>query len=262
MKEPITGVQLFTLRDYIQTAEDFDNTLARLEKMGVTDVQISGIGRDVSPAEQKEALERHGMKVCVTHQSYDRILNDLPALIELHHTIDCDALGLGCGPGEARGTEEKVRGFLARLEKAAKELKKSGIGFHYHNHDFEFKKLENSDKTMMDILLEESDPELIHLIPDLAWIHFAGGDPAAFLRENASLVKVVHFKDYFSEKDGHPLFVSLGEGVVPLEECFGVCRELEIPYIVYEQDDNWSKGDPFVSTEESLRFFEKMHNLP
>ncbi len=47
MKEPKTGVQLYTLRDYIQTAPDFDRTLSRLRQMGVSDIQISGIGGDI-----------------------------------------------------------------------------------------------------------------------------------------------------------------------------------------------------------------------
>ncbi len=260
MKEPVTGVQLYTLRNYIQTAEAFEETLARLAQMGVRDVQISGIGSAVSAKEQKEALERHGMRVCVTHQSYDRILHDLPALIELHHTIGCDALGLGCAPMSARGTKENVRSFLSELENAAKELKKNGISFHYHNHNFEFEPLQDTEKTMMDLMIEESDPDLIRLIPDVAWIHFAGKDPVAFLKEHAARVKVVHFKDYLPKDPDRPAFVSLGRGIVPLEACFEVCREKEIPFIVYEQDDNWTDDDPFLATKESLQCFDLLHS--
>ena len=259
MKEPITGVQLYTLRDHIQTAEAFERTLERLWQMGVRNVQISGIGKDVSPAAQKAALARYDMRVCVTHQSYDRILNDLPALIELQEAIGCDALGLGCAPQDARGTTENVRAFLKKTEEAANQLRAYGIGFHYHNHDFEFKPLKDSDKTMMDLLLEESDPALFSLIPDVAWIRFAGGDPAAFLEKHASRIKVAHFKDYVPDGGEKPRFVSLGQGAVPLEACFAVCRKNEIPFVMYEQDNGWTNGDPFLATEESLRFFERLH---
>ena len=259
MKEPLTGGQLYTLRNYIQTADAFDRTLERLARMGVQDVQISGIGESISAQEQKEILQRHKMRVCVTHQSYDRILNNLPQLIELHQTIGCDALGLGYSPAEARRTLADVRAFLKRMEGVAKELQKNGIGFHYHNNDFEFAPLQDSNKSMMDVLLEESDPALIHLIPDVAWIHFAGCDPVTFLKENADRVKVVHFKDYVKKADARPKFASLGQGVVPLRECFAVCREQEIPYVMYEQDDNWTMGDPFLATEESLRCFTELH---
>lgn len=259
MKEPVTGVQLYTLRDHIQTAEAFDETLERLERMGVHDVQISGIGREIFAETQKEILQRHNMRVCVTHQSYDRILDDLPALIELHHTIGCDALGLGCGPKQARETVENVRVFLRQMQNAAKQMLQSGVSFQYHNHDFEFEKLQDSDKTMMDVLLAESDPSLFRLIPDVAWLHFAGRDPVAFLEENAARVKVVHFKDYVPGTEGRPKFVSLGCGVVPLQACFDVCRKKEIPFVMYEQDNGWTNDDPFLATEESLRCLELLH---
>ena len=262
MKEPVTGVQLYTLRDHIKTAADFDKTLSRLAAMGVRDVQISGIGKDVSAAAQKESLDRYGMRVCVTHQSYDRITHDLPALIDLHRAIGCDALGLGCAPKTARGTLKNIRAFIRDMENAAKQLQEYGITFHYHNHDFEFEKLRRCDRTMMDVLLAESDPTLFHLIPDVAWMHYAGVDPVSFLRENAARIKVVHFKDYAGKKTGKPRFVSLGQGIVPLEECFAVCRALELPYVVYEQDDGWTDGDPFLATEESLRCFERLHRMP
>lgn len=70
MKKPTTAIQLFTLRDHIQNAEDFDKTLARLEMMGVKDVEIASIG-DIPAETQKEILDKHGMKVCLTHKSYD-----------------------------------------------------------------------------------------------------------------------------------------------------------------------------------------------
>lgn len=258
MKQPVTGVQLYTLRDFIQTAEDFDSTLARLKAMGVRDVQISGIGGDVTAEAQKASLDRYGMRVCVTHQSYDRITHELPALIKLHQTIDCDALGLGYAPEDVRSTTQKVRALIETFESVARELKKSGISFHYHNHDFEFKKLADSDRTMMELLLSESDPALVHLIPDVAWIHVAGVDPVRFLAENAERFKVVHFKDYVPKEDGRPRFVSLGQGVVDLQACYDVCCEKEIPFIMYEQDDCWTDGDPFLATKESLRCFEDL----
>ena len=108
MKKPVVGIQLYTLRDFIQTAPDFDATLARLEGWGVTDVQISAIG-DIPADVQRDVLRKHGMRVCVTHKSLDRMRGDLQGLIEEHKTINCDALGLGSAPGEFRGSAEKVR---------------------------------------------------------------------------------------------------------------------------------------------------------
>ena len=75
MPKPTMAIQLFTLRDHIQTAEDFDRTLQRLQNMGVRDVQISAIG-DIPAEVQGEILRKHEMRVCVTHKSFDLLRAD------------------------------------------------------------------------------------------------------------------------------------------------------------------------------------------
>ena len=248
-KLPVMGIQLYTLRDHIQTAEDFDKTLARLERMGVTDVQISAIGE--FPAYlQAAVLKEHDMKVCVTHKSFDRMLNDLDAMIEEHKIIGCDAMGVGSAPGEARGSAAAVADFIEKAQEIGRRLKKAGMTFNYHNHDFEFKTLDNG-RTMMDMLIEDSDPELLHFIPDVMWIQYAGADPVKVLERMKGRVKVAHFKDYILDENGGRKFVSLGKGLVDLDACYEAACRLEIPYIMYEQDSDWTDGDAFRSVEES-----------
>ena len=112
MKKPVMGIQLYTLRDYIKTAEDFDSTLERLEKAGVRDVQISAIG-DIAPEVQREILDKHNMRVCVTHKPLESILGDVDGMIAHHRTIGCDAIGLGWMPENER---ENRRGLLILLK--------------------------------------------------------------------------------------------------------------------------------------------------
>lgn len=256
MNHPVMGIQLYTLRDYIQTAQDFDATLARLERLGVTDVQISAIGN--IPAEtQKEILEKHGIKVCVTHKPFERMTDDLPALIEEHKIIGCDAIGLGAAPHQARESRAGALEFIRRATVIGETLKKHGMTFHYHNHDFEFLPLPEGG-TLMDLLLEETDPETFRFIPDVMWAHFAGQDPAALLRKMKGRVKVLHFKDYILNEAGERKFTSLGSGITNLTDCYEAAKELGIPYIMYEQDADWTGGDPFVSTEESWAYMKKL----
>ncbi len=251
------GIQLYTLRDFIQNKEDFDATLTRLEAMGVDTVQISAIG-EFSAEDQRAVLQKHRMTVCVTHKGFDRMENDLDGLIREHEIIGCDALGLGSAPGEYRETEEKVRAFIKKTTEIGIKLKAHGMTFNYHNHDFEFRKLEGSGKTMMDILLEETVPELFHFIPDVAWIQYGGSDPVEVLRKMKGRVKVIHFKDYVVNESGERKFVSLGQGKVDLKACFEAAKELEIPYIMYEQDCDWTDGDAFKAVEESWAYMQSL----
>ena len=250
------AIQLYTLRNQCQTAEDFDNTLARLAAMGVKDVQISGIG-DIPAGIQKEILDKNGMAVCVTHKDFGWMKADLPGVIAHHRTIGCDAVGIGSMPNDCRGNVEEVKGFIRDAEKVSAGLREAGMTFQYHNHDFEFKPLEDG-KCIMDVLIEESDPDLFHFIPDVAWIDYAGADPVEVLKRMKGRVKVLHFKDYILDGDGKRRFVSLGKGVVDLKACYETAAELGIPYIAYEQDDCWVDDDPFKATEESWEFMQSL----
>ncbi len=255
MNKPVLGIQLYTLRDFCQNAEDFDAILSYLKDLGVKDVQISAIG-PIEPEIQKEILDKHDMKVCVTHKSFDRFVNDTDALIEEHKIIDCYTLGLGGAPSESRGTKEAVDAFIDTVKVFSEKLKANGMTFNYHNHDFEFLALDNG-QTMIDYLIENTDPEVFHFIPDVAWIHFAGADPVQYLHKMKGRVKVCHFKDY-NIVDGERKFCTLGEGRVDLKACYDACKELGIPYIMYEQDIDWVDGDAKKATKLSWEYMQTL----
>lgn len=255
MNKPILGIQLYTLRDFCQTADDFDEILKYLSSLGVTDVQISAIG-PIEAQVQKDILDKHNMSVCVTHKPFDRFINDTDALINEHKIIDCYALGLGAASDEYRYTKKAVDTFIEKVNSFASKLKENGMTFNYHNHDFEFKTLDNGE-TMIDYLIENTDPEVFHFIPDVAWIHFAGADPVEYLKKMKGRVKVCHFKDY-NIVDGERKFCTLGEGKVDLKACYEACKELGIPYIMYEQDIDWVDGDAKKATKLSWEYMNKI----
>ena len=263
MFKPKLGIQLYTLRDCCKTPEDFDKTLARLAAMGVKDVQISAIG-DFPAETQREILDRHGMAVCVTHKGLDLIENETDRMIAEHKIIGCDALGLGWSPEDRRDTLAHAQAFAAEINRIAGKLAANGMTFHYHNHDFEFAPLPDGDgRCFYDVLVGETDPATVKFIPDVMWMHYAGQDPVQWLRRLRGRVKVLHFKDYVpteTPENGRPgrRFVSLGQGVVDLPALYRAVRETEIPFIVYEQDDGWTDGDPFKATEESWAYMQAL----
>lgn len=255
MFKPTLGIQLYTLRDFCQNAEDFDATLGFLSDLGVKDVQISAIG-PIDAEVQKQILDKHDIKVCVTHKPLDRFVDDTDNLIAEHKIIGCDALGLGAAPSESRDTKEAVDLFLNKINAISDKLKQNNMTFNYHNHDFEFKALDNGIK-MIDYLIENTDPEFFHFIPDVAWIHYAGADPVEYLYKMKNRVKVCHFKDYVII-DGERKFCTLGEGRVDLKACYEACKDLGIPYIMYEQDIDWIDGDAKKATELSWKFMQTL----
>ena len=249
------GIQTYTIRDYCKTIEDIDKTLAELASWGVKDIQISGIGK-VDWNELAETVKKYNMTVCVTHTPFERMMKETDAVIDEHLNLGCDCLGIGAMPGEYERTEEGVEKFFADLIPVAKKMRERGVHLAYHNHDFDLKKF--GDKSILDRMLE-LDSDLLWFIPDVAWLHIAGETPEEYLRKMQGRVKVLHFKDYNPvEGQEHPwAFTELGKGVVNLNACYETAKEMGIPYIMFEQDNNWTV-DAMQSSKEAFEFMKKL----
>lgn len=88
------GFTLYNFHSVIDSLEDLDNVLAKLENMGVDTVQVSGIGY-LNNYDVAKLCKKHGMEVCLTHLSFDRIVNDTDAVIEEHKALGCKNVGIG-----------------------------------------------------------------------------------------------------------------------------------------------------------------------
>lgn len=250
------GIQLFTLRDYCKTIEDIDKTLAELASWGVKDIQVSGIGK-VDWNELADTVKKYGMKVCVTHTPFERMMKETDAVIDEHINLGCDCIGIGAMPGEYEKTEEGVEKFLADLRPVAEKMRERGEHLAYHNHDFDLKLY--GERTILERMIEDFDEDLLWFVPDVAWMQIAGEDPAVYLRKMQNRVKVLHFKDYNTvEEQEHPwAFTELGKGAVDLQACYETAKEMGIPYIMFEQDNNWTV-DAMQSCKESFDFMSKL----
>ena len=91
------GAQLYTLRDYCKTLDDFSETLKKVADIGYTTVQVSGTCAYEADwlADQ---LKSAGLTCGITHFSYDRILNDTEKTIADHKTFGCKYIGIGSNP--------------------------------------------------------------------------------------------------------------------------------------------------------------------
>ncbi len=256
MNDIKSGIQLFTIRDYCKTIEDIDSALSQLASWGVKNIQISGIGK-VDWNELANTVKKYNMDVCVTHTPFERMMKETDAVIDEHLNLGCDCLGIGCMPGEYERTEEGVEKFIADLRPVAEKMRERGVHLAYHNHDFDLKLY--GGRSILDRMIEDFDEDLLWFVPDVAWIQIAGEDPAKYLKKMQNRVKVLHFKDYNTvEGQEHPwAFTELGKGQVDLYACYETAKEMGIPYIMFEQDNNWT-----VNAMESCKeSFEFMNNL-
>src|SRR3546814_5369185 len=78
---------------------------------------------------------------------------------------------------EEQRTEAGFGAVIAGLNGFAAQARDAGLGFAYHNHDFEFLN-RSGGKTLYDRLLDETDPALVKMELDMSWAVHAGSDDA------------------------------------------------------------------------------------
>lgn len=184
------GAQLFTVRDFCKTPEDFQETVKKLSETGYKVVQLSAIG-NFPPEEVKKICEREGMTIACTHRSIAEYREKLDFIVDYHRACGCTVAGLGAYPGlEELKNEAEVMETVDFLNGITRKLKENGLTFAYHNHAFEFKKI--NGRFIMDYFLEYGE---FDFITDVYWLAVAGINPAEFIRRNADRIKMIHYKD-------------------------------------------------------------------
>ena len=250
------AAQLYTVRDFLKTPDEIYDALKKIKQIGYDVIQVSGMG-EIEPALLKSYVDELGIEICGTHMPLDSIVNNTEALIEQHKFWNCPNIGIGSAPDEFRN-EDGYKKFAEIMEKPAKMISDAGLKFTYHNHEFEFKKF--GDKTGMDILLENSDPETFKLLPDIFWLQFGGVVPSAFLKKHANRIDFVHYKDMMIADDGHKI-TELGNGNIDWVYITDICREIGVKYVAVEQDTNWADGNAVNSMETSCKYLTKLDVL-
>lgn len=246
------AAQLYTLREHLKTPEDIDKTLTKVKEIGYDAVQVSGMG-PIDPQDLKTIADREDLTICATHIGFDRLKNELQTVINEHKLWECKYVGLGAMPEEYRKDKEGIMDFIEEISIIAKDIKENGLQFIYHNHNFEFLKLGN--KTGMDFLLENTDPETFDFEIDTYWVQAGGGDPAQWIANVAGRMEVVHFKD-MAVKSWEPIMAEVGEGNLNWERIIQTCKDIGVQWVCVEQDV--CQRDPFESLAISLKNLKEM----
>jgi sugar phosphate isomerase/epimerase len=251
LKKAQIAAQLYTVRDFCKTAEELEATLNKIKKLGYSAVQVSGIG-PISPEIVKEITERIGLTICATHISYDRLVNDLEAVIQEHLSWSCKYVGIGSLPDSYRTSKAGYITFAEEFNEISKKLEDAGLQFIYHNHHFEFTKFDGISG--MDLLHQTALPSFGFEL-DLYWVQAGGANPVDWINKVSGRMQVVHLKD-MAIVENKQVFAEIGEGNLNWPAILQACRESGVEWYVVEQDT--CLRDPFESLAISFNYLQNL----
>ncbi|MBX3010016.1 MAG: sugar phosphate isomerase/epimerase [Caldilineaceae bacterium] len=254
---PRLAVQVYTLRHFIKTLPDFAATMHQVRAIGYTGVQLDLEHHpDLPAAAIKQICDDEGLTICISHFDYDLFVNDLAGIMERQRLWACPHTAIVAMPG--RYHEQGAAGyqrFAAEATAIGERLAAAGITLSYHNHSYEFVRF--GAQTGLALLLAESDPRYLWAEIDTYWVQHGGGDPAAWIRQVAGRMAVVHYKDMVMGADGKQTFAEVGQGNLHWPAIVQATWATAVPWIVVEQDH--CQRDPLESITLSYQYLQRFN---
>ncbi len=250
------GLQLYTIRDFCKTEKDIDESFAKLAALGYTEGQTAGLPV-VSDETYITLAKKHGIKIVGTHYVYEKIINEPDAVMKTHDLWETKNIGIGAMPAEARASYDSLMKFIEQFNRAAEEYAKHGFKLTYHNHSFEFVRI-NENKTLMDYLYEGLDPKNTSFVLDTCWVAHGGADVRYWMEKLAGRVDILHLKDIkvFHNESGaiEGTMTEIGNGNIWWDGIMETAKKIGVKSYVVEQDRNFIDDDPFKSIKVSADY--------
>ena len=195
MDRKLVALQLYSIRGEME--RDFDGTLELVKSMGFDGVEFAGLfGRN--PAEVKASCKKLDLAPVSAHEVIDRFFEDARQILADYEAIGCEYIVIPYLPPEYRPGQGQYDEFVALAKRVGKEAREAGMTLLYHNHDFEFEKLDG--RYLLDIIYHDIAPEYLEAQIDTCWVNVGGEDPAVYLHSYTGRVPLVHLKDFVGQK--------------------------------------------------------------
>lgn len=156
-------------------------------------------------------------------------------------------------PHTAPFTLELAQKAVEDFNKGGKILKEEfGIIFCYHNHGFEFEPYENG--TLMDYIIQKTDPKYVSFEIDILWTFFPGFDPAELINKYPNRFKLMHLKDLRKGIEGNlsggtavENDVALGTGQLDIPAILKAAKKAGVKhYYIEDESPSYAKQVPLT----------------
>ena len=160
------GYQMWGVRQLLQA--DPDAAMKTVSESGIEGVEYSGM--TATPAINFRLLQnKYNLVCCGIHYSLTEYLQTgLIPKMEYNYILGNPDVSCHWLDPPQRGSLENYMSHAKHFNEYAREYKKNGFTFYYHNHAFEFTDVFDG-KYAMDVMLENTDPALVHME-----LHFTG----------------------------------------------------------------------------------------
>ena len=185
------GVQLYSIRDSVEA--DMHAALAQVKELGYDGVEFAGLYGN-KPADIRAWCAYLVLNPISSHVPLDDMLADTEGTLAAYKEIGVQFVVVPYVTEERRPGAAKFDETIAEIARIGKIAADMGLTLLYHNHDFEFKKVDG--EYGLDILYKKVPAAYLQTELDTCWVNVGGENPADFVRKYTGRAPVVHLKDF------------------------------------------------------------------
>jgi sugar phosphate isomerase/epimerase len=242
------GIQLYTVRKPAST--DLAGVLEQLARIGYKEVEFAGTYNHTA-AEARDMLNHNGLVAPSAHIPIDAIQSAPDKTFADAHTLGLTWITVPSLPRGSHVTADDWKKVAAQFNDAATKAKAAGFRFAFHNHNDIVKK--TGDVLPVDILMAETDPNLVSYEMDLFWAVSGGADPITLLRRYPGRFKMFHVKDGVAPYTDQTQ-ADVGKGSIHFKPIFADAKGIQHYFV--ESD---SAADPMTFAANSYQYLKNLN---
>ncbi len=257
------GFQLYSVNE--DMTKDTIVTLKTLKAMGYEDFETFGFDSEkgtyygYKASELKKILEDLQITASSGHYGFssylDKSNNDLNRFVDQcikgALALDMKYITWPWIAPEQR-TIDNFKLMSSKLNLIGEQVSKAGLGFAYHNHDFEF--IDHDGENGYDIILNETDASLVKLQMDMFWVmHSSKLSPKELIAKQPGRYVMWHIKDMDKVTRD---YTELGKGSINYAEILPDPIESGLKFYYLEQGGNF-KINAMKSAADNADYFKK-----
>ena len=265
------GIQLYAVRDVLQA--DPAATLRELRAIGYGEVETAGFA-GLSARRFRKLLDQAGLAAPSAHLGFDPA--KLSAAFDDAHALGAryaasgslralvkPDLGTDTSPPAGMTLEEAKR--TAELANhIGEQARRVGLQYVYHNHAFEFAD-QGGGAVGYDLLLKETDPQLVKFEIDCGWMVVGGHDPRAYFARYPHRFPMIHVKDFLPAAPGPrppdaPAYpgAELGHGIIDYRPILLAAEKAGLKHYFAEQEGPFARMSQLEAARQAYRYLRSM----
>ncbi|MDX1326885.1 MAG: sugar phosphate isomerase/epimerase, partial [Arenibacter sp.] len=149
-------------------------------------------------------------------------------------------------------TIDSYKILAGKMNAIGKQVTDAGLGFAYHNHGYEFE--DQQGENGFDILVKETDPDLVKLQMDMYWVlRSSKYTPRELIQDQPKRYTMWHIKDMDKlSRD----YTELGNGSIDYEAMLPDPNKSGLEFYYIEQGGNYTENSR-KSAASSAQYFKK-----